>query len=112
MARTNKTWIAKIKKQKQKQRKILNNNRKISKEQVKRMWNEELKNLWLLIVKENNKWNSYERIKLWKKYWCITTKMREDQDGYRIIKNKWNYEFKYMWKQSWAYRKWLKKQKK
>lgn len=112
MARTNKTWIMKQKKQAEKQKKKLKSARSLATENTKRMSHSELKDSWLIRTEENPKGNKYERTKIWKKWWCSNTKIREDVDWYRLVKQNWKLIFEYKWNESWAYRKWTKKWRK
>ncbi len=62
----------------------------------------------------NPKWNTYKRFfRSWKRISDKTT-CREDPDGYRILRrpNSSEIEFKYKGKDSYCYRKRLKKSKK
>jgi len=66
--RTNKIWILKKKMKLQKNKIIKNVNIRLKREKIKNMKKEELKQLWLLINKTNPIWNTYERVKIWRKW--------------------------------------------
>lgn len=98
MARTNKMWILKKKQQQAKQKSLMKDI----------VWDVDLE-----VKKDftNPKGNSYIWFFRTWKYICDITSSREDPDGYRIVRqaNKWEIEFKYIWIDSWWFRKYIRK---
>ena len=91
-SRTNKKGIAAKKKQLQKQASRLKGEKRFN--YPKRELNlEEAKELWIVWVKTNQKWNTYHRFLKWRKI-CWETRLRVDPDGYRLIKlPSWGLDF-------------------
>ncbi len=101
MARTNKIWIAKKKLQQAKQKKMI-------------QWStQDSQDISTKTIIKNPKWNDYSRFIRSGKYICDNTSVREDFDWYRLLRkpNWWEVEFKFLWENSWWYRKYIRKSK-
>ncbi len=83
MARTNKIWILKKKKQLEKIKLI----KSWWKRYLKNKWFSEEEKLekWLIFDLENPDSNKFSRDKSWRKVICKQTGLREDLDGYRLV---------------------------
>ncbi len=83
-SRTNKKWIAAKKAQLQKQAKKMKWVKKFSYPKRKLDLNE-AKELWIIWVVKNPKWNEYHWFLRWRKI-CWETRARVDFDWYRMIR--------------------------
>lgn len=102
MSRTNKMWIAKSKKKKEKQKKLLTD------------WVSNLNQISEKRNMENPNWNLYLRFFRSWKYICDITSCREDPDWYRVVRDSWSMatDFKFYWKEWWWYRRYIRKNRK
>lgn len=97
-SRTNKIWILKKKRQLEKQRNLLN---KQKKEEI--IWKKQF---------TNPKWNTYDRFFRSGKRINDKTWQREDPDWYRILRKPNSWEIEWVYNPSWWwYRKFMRKQK-